>query len=75
MVYISMPVFIHMHAKSKHCVVSEVQIYTYAFNGRWARETMGGWTQIRLSILKFLDFKIRLLYVNGESTTQQSITM
>ena len=42
----------------------DIQIYSYAFNGRWAREIIGGWTQIKLSILKFLDFKIKISSVN-----------
>ena len=42
----------------------ETQIYSYAVNGCWAREATGGWAQIRLSILKFSDFEIRLSSVN-----------
>ena len=45
---------------------SEAQIYSHTLNGRW----VGGWPQIRLLILKFSYFEIRLSSMNGGSITK-----
>ena len=42
------------------------RIYSYAVTKHQTQEAMGGSAQIRLSILKFLDFEIRLSSVNGK---------
>ena len=41
------------------------RIYSYAVTKHRTQEGMGGWAQIRLSILKLSDFEIRLPSVNS----------